>query len=402
MSVRVLDIVLANVNGTGYSDQKLIDRNVTPFYEPNNLGGGYTRDESGNLSLNNEAITMKVICKTDINGTGYEKYMKLVEDISNYSMVWLRYAVPVSNGFEYAYRAGYISGITKTEGFYTDQSLVEQITIQTLSGWFKLYTFSGSNNISLHPSNANNISGSEKYKVYSNYPKNNKKGTYTHPYWYGNVTKEIKRVGNWYNKNVGVLDNRADNYQVFAIHAPSTSINPTEETALSNYQMQISTIKGNSFASNNVSQYDNENAGILKTRQTFNDRRESFSFASRIENYTDVIPVNGPFKGEYTSFLVQGVVYGKGALTISTGSNNIVTNALGFRHSGRFLIDTAPWAYTFMLSSNLNGSTDGWVGTSTGIDFSRFVKTTANITDVMRIENGTINKVIMRRGIVGV
>ena len=385
MSVRILDLILTN---KGTDDVYLVDKNKTPLYNPSNLGGGYTRDDAGNLVLNNEAISFDILFKTDAGSTGYTKYMELLESFSNHSMVYLRYAIPNENGYTYAYRPGYVSSITKTEGKYQNGSLVENVTITSTDSWFLLYTFTPGRIVPLHPRYATNINGSEKYKVYSNV----KKDQFKYPYYYGKAVKKEIEESDWYNKRGGVLDENDNNFQLLAIHAPGFSISEDEEYALN-------AIKGNSFASRNISDIDAERGrGIKFNGDKFSDRARSYNFKASIENYSDVIDVEGPFKGEYTSFLVTGRSYGDCRVSQTTPSGVIVSQ-LGFEPSGQFIIDTAPWANYYSIKPENTGNVRG---TSLGVDFSLFTKTTASTLDNLKIENGTFTKIIMRRGILGV
>ena len=385
MSVRILDLILTN-NGSDIFN--VVDRNKTPLYNPSNLGGGYTRDDTGNLILNNETISFNVLFRTDAASSGYVKYMELVEDFSNNSMVYLRYAIPNENGYTYAYRPGYVSSITKTEGKYENASLVETVTITSTDSWFLLYEFTPGRVVPLHPRFANNINGSERYKVYAEI----KKDPFKYPYYYGKEIKKVIEGSDWYNKRGGVLDENDNNYQLFAIHAPGFSISDDEEFALNS-------IKGNSFASKNISDINAEaKHGIKFNGDTFSDRAKSLNFKASIENYSDVIDVLGPFKGEYTSYLVKARSYGDCRISLSTDSG-VVVSQLGFETAGHILIDTAPWANFYSVKADNEGS---YRGTSKGVDFAKFTKTTASTLENLKIENGTFTKIIMRRAILGV
>ena len=117
MNVRIFDVIPHDI---GAYDPREPITSGTPLYNPNNLGGGFSRDETGRLSLNNENISFQMIFKTDVNSTGYEKYLQVVNTIAQHELVWLRYGVPGFGGYVFAYRPGYVSSITKTEGKYSE------------------------------------------------------------------------------------------------------------------------------------------------------------------------------------------------------------------------------------------------------------------------------------------
>lgn len=387
--VRIFDIIPSNIGQLAASDQPI--NGDTPLYKPNNLGGGFSRDEAGNLTLNNENISFTVLFKTDAASTGYAKYLKLVETLSNYEIVWLRYGIPNGEGFTFAYRPGYVSSISKTEGTYANASLVEQITITTIDSWFKLYEFTPSSLIDIHPDSAINLNDAEKYKVFDR--EDFKAIPYAFPYWYKRYIIEealSKKSKNWFNKFGNVLLSSSDKYGVFAIHAPSFTISPTEKELLGSYENDIdfglNRIKANSFV-----QQDNEAKNIRVALEDVKKAR--FNFKAKIQNY-DTISLNGPFAGEYTSFYMTGRSHGAGCeLTIDTPSG-IVTNKIKFKKAGYFILDTAPWANVYSLGEHSDQK-----ATSQGIDFSSFVKTTANMRDKVKIINGEITRIIMRRSL---
>ena len=140
--LRVYDLVVANL-----TQETKFNKQINTFesiHEATNLGGGYARNETGDMAMKNEQISFTLSFVTDDEKTGYEKYLDTVSDISQHELVWLRYGVPVKGGYTYAYRPGYVSSITKREAFYYKKSFFETITIDTIDSWFRLYQFSQS------------------------------------------------------------------------------------------------------------------------------------------------------------------------------------------------------------------------------------------------------------------
>lgn len=396
MPLRIYDIIATNP-GQELTSAKVVGHE-TPMYTPNNLGGGFTRNEAGQLGITNGSISFKMVFQTDVESTGYEKYMDVVEALSQRQMVWLRYAVPSHGGYTYAYRPGYVSDITKTEGNYAQASLIETITITTVGAWQMLYTFDQAEAArSLHPRTANNLNGDHKLKVFSNYPENNKAMPYTYPYWYGQVLEEIRR-GSWYNKWGNVMQKGSDVYAVYAIHAPSMTVTHEEKLALSqlgNSHMahQANRIKGNGFASAQEERDTKDKLanGLAKLKGN-HVRVKPYNFKASVHNYTDDdIDQNGPFNGSYSSYLLIGHANKGGSVAIKAGNTDVLVNQFGFVADGDIVIDTAPWANIYTVG-----------GSSIGVDFSNYTKTGANVNDILVCNNVTLSTIIMRREVLAI
>ena len=71
MPLRIYDIIATNP-GQELTSAKIVG-SETPLYTPNNLGGGYTRNEAGQLGVSNGQISFKMIFQTTMESTGYEK-----------------------------------------------------------------------------------------------------------------------------------------------------------------------------------------------------------------------------------------------------------------------------------------------------------------------------------------
>lgn len=396
MPLRIYDIIATNP-GQELTSAKVIG-SETPLHTPNNIGGGYTRNEAGQLGITNGSISFKMVFQTTMESSGYEKYMDVVEALSQRQMVWLRYAVPSHGGYTYAYRPGYVSDISKTEGNYAQASLIETITITTVGAWQMLYTFDQSGAArSLHPRTANNLNGDHKLKVFSNYPENNKAMPFTYPYWYGQVLEEIRR-GSWYNKWGNVLQKGSDVYAVFAVHAPSMTVTHEEKLALSqlggsHMVHQANRIKGNGFASAQEEKDTKDKLanGLAKLKGN-HVRVKPYNFKASVHNYTeDDIDQNGPFNGSYSSYLLIGHANKGGSVAIKAGNTDVLVNQFGFVTDGDIVIDTAPWADIYSVN-----------GSSIGIDFSNYVKTGANVNDILVCNNVTLSTIIMRREVLAI
>lgn len=411
MSIRVYDLILANPGGELSDTNTTINRGIYSIYNPNNLGGGYVRDDAGNLGLASEQISFDLIFKTDAESTAYQKYLETVSDISEKKMVWLRYGVPLPNGYTYAYRPGYVAGITKTEGKYEAASLLESVTVQTLGGWFKLYEFSPEQAaVTLNPNNARRT---PSVKIFSNYPDDFKSAPFAYPYWYMSIIEEITRRANgtntkngtWYSKWGNVLDPKSDVYQLFAVHAPAISVSDFEASALGTLtptiEQQMNQQKGVSFASNQEKVEDPTLEAEIKasTKNAQNaisafrkKAKNNQSFKASLHNYSERdISADGPFDGSYTSYLIQGYAQKGGTVSIASASTGVEVCQLKFLISGHFVIDTAEWANIYKVN-----------GSSSAIDFSKFVKTSAKTTEKITTNGVEIYSVLMRRGVFGV
>lgn len=391
MPLRIYDIIATNP-GQELTTAKVIG-SETPLYTPNNIGGGYTRNEAGQLGVSNGSISFKMVFETTMESSGYEKYLDVVTALSQRQMVWLRYAVPTHGGYTYAYRPGYVSDITKTEGNYAKASLIETITISTVGAWQMLYTFTQAGAArSLHPTTANNLNGDHKLRVFSNYPENNKAMPFSYPYWYGQVLEAIRR-GSWYNKWGNVLQKGSDVYAVFAIHAPNLTVTHEERMALSQLtgshaMHQATHLKGNGFASAQEEKDTKDKLadGLAKLKGQ-HVKVKPYNFRVLVHNYTEEdIDQNGPFAGSYSSYLLLGHANKGGSVAIKAGKTDVMVNQFDFVTAGDIVIDTAPWANLYTVN-----------GSSIGIDFKNYVKTGANVDDILVCDGVTLSTIIMRR-----
>lgn len=397
MPLRIYDIIATNP-GQELTSAKIVGRE-TPLYTPNNLGGGYTRNEAGQLRVTNGQISFKMIFQTDVESSGYEKYLDVVTALSQRQMVWLRYAVPTHGGYTYAYRPGYVSDITKIEGSYAQASLMETVTISTVGAWQMLYTFTQSDAArSLHPGAASNLNGDHKLKVFSNYPENNKAMPYSYPYWYGQIIEEVLRRGSWYNKWGNVLQKGSDVYAIFAVHAPSLTVTHEEKLALSHLtgshaMYQATRIKGNGFASvqEEKDTKDKLADGLAKLKGE-HVKVKPYNFKASVHNYTENdIDQDGPFAGSYSSYLLVGRTNKGGSIAIKASQTDVMVNQFDFVTAGNVVIDTAPWADIYTVN-----------GSSIGIDFSNYVKTGANVNDILVCNGVTLDTIIMRREVLAI
>lgn len=396
MPLRIYDIIATNP-GQEFTSAKIIG-SETPVYTPNNLGGGFSRNEAGQLGVVNGQISFKMVFQTDIQSTGYEKYLDVVTALSQRQMVWLRYAVPTHGGYTYAYRPGYVSDITKTEGNYAQASLLETITISTVGAWQMLYTFTQSGAArSLHPSTAQNLNGDHKLRVFSNYLENNKAMPFSYPYWYGQVLEAIRR-GSWYNKWGDVLQRGSDVYAVFAVHAPNLTVTHEEKLALSqltgsHMMHQATCLKGNGFASAQEEKDTKDKLadGLAKLKGQ-HVKVKPYNFKASVHNYTENdIDQDGPFAGSYSSYLLVGRANKGGSIAIKASQTDVVANQFDFVAAGNVVIDTAPWADIYTVN-----------GSSIGIDFSNYVKTGANVNDILVCNGVTLDTIIMRREVLAI
>lgn len=397
MPLRIYDIIATNP-GQELTSAKIIG-SETPVYTPNNLGGGFSRNEAGQLGVVNGQISFKMIFQTDIDSTGYEKYLDVVTALSQRQMVWLRYAVPTHGGYTYAYRPGYVSDITKTEGNYAQASLIETITISTVGAWQMLYMFNQAGaSRSLHPSTAQNLNGDHKLRVFSNYPENNKAMPYSYPYWYGQIIEEVLRRGSWYNKWGNVLQKGSDVYAVFAVHAPNLTVSHEEKMALSQLtgshaMYQATHLKGNGFASAQEEKDTKDKLadGLAKLKGQ-NVKVKPYNFKSSVHNYTEEdIDQDGPFAGSYSSYLLVGHANKGGSVAIKASKTDVMVNQFDFVTAGNIVIDTAPWSNIYTVD-----------GSSIGIDFSNYVKTGANVNDILVCNGVTLDTIIMRREVLAI
>ena len=396
MPLRIYDIIATNP-GQELTSAKIVG-SETPVYTPNNLGGGFSRNEAGQLGVVNGQISFKMIFQTTMESTGYEKYLDVVTALSQRQMVWLRYAVPTHGGYTYAYRPGYVSDITKTEGNYAQASLLETITISTVGAWQMLYTFTQAGAArSLHPSTAQNLNGDHKLRVFSNFPENNKAMPFSYPYWYGQVLEAIRR-GSWYNKWGDVLQKGSDVYAVFAVHAPDLTVSHEEKMALSQLtgshaMYQATHLKGNGFASAQEERDTKDKLadGLAKLKGQ-HVKMKPYNFKASVHNYTENdIDQDGPFAGSYSSYLLIGRANKGGSIAIKASQTDVMVNQFDFVTAGPVVIDTAPWADIYTIN-----------GSSIGIDFSNYVKTGANVNDILVCNGVTLDTIIMRREVLAI
>lgn len=408
MSIRIIDLIATNIGQETTNTQLVTD--IKNTYNPSNLGGGFTRDEGGNISVVNEQISFDMIFNSDTE-TGYEKYTNLVNTLTQYEIVWLRYAIPTSTGYTFAYRPGYVSGITKTEAKYANASLVEKVTVSTLDSWMRLYSFTQSQaSESLHPSNARNR---QELRLFTDYSDYYKQVPFTYPYYYRKVIEQItkgnldamptalnrRRGGTWYTKFGNVLSKTSNVYKIFAIHAPSMSVSTFERETLEAMSAplsnsQITKIKGKGFASEDPADRNtmlrNKALDARKQVRTLLSRKNT-SFKASIHNYSHSISNDGPFRGEYTSYLLLGTAKAGGTVSI-TSKSGIVTNQLRFLTDGQIVIDTAMFANHYSCN-----------GSSMNIDFTKFFKTTANSNnEILQASNVTLDTIIMRESILAI
>lgn len=408
MSVRIIDLIATNIGQETTNSQLVTD--IRNTYNPSNLGGGFVRDENGNISVANEQISFDMIFNSDTE-TGYAKYTKLVTTLTQYELVWLRYAIPTTTGYTFAYRPGYVSGITKTEAKYANASLVEKVTVSTLDSWMRLYTFTPEQAaISLHPSNANNL---QELRLFTDYSDYYKQVPFAYPYYYRKVVEQItkdnmtvmptsltrRRGGSWYTKFGNVLSKTSNVYKIYAIHAPSMSVSTFERETLEAMSTtltysQMTKIKGNSFASEEpVDKYAMLRNKSLETRKKVRSliNRKSTTFKASIHNYSHSISNDGPFRGEYTSYLLRGTAQAGGTVSI-TSKSGIVTNQLRFLTDGPIVIDTAIFANHYYCA-----------GSSVNIDFTKFFKTTVNSNDeILQANKVTLDTIVMRESILAI
>lgn len=411
--VRIYDIIATNP-GRELSDALRIGEvDAEKFlYNPSNLGGGYVRDEAGNLAPANTTIQFDVIFKTDAESTGHQKYNKTLQDLSERKIVWLRYGVPDGDSYIYAYRPGYISEITKTEARYQNGGLVEKVTVSTVGGWFYLYEFSDlstdstSSRFTIKPGYAKK---NPKHQVFSNYPDNWKAIPIQFPYYYKKIVEEIQK-GTWHTRWGNVLDESSDVYQIFAIHAPSVYVSELEDLALSEpenaLQMQINRTKAPDFASKSTNEDDKierltKERGLRGGLDAIRQRRQlqrtgkPMTFKLPLENYsinvTSPMSENGPNSGSYDSYLILGKSTKENSAIRFTSSTGVVASQLKFEKTGDIVIDTGSWANIYLLG-----------GSSADINFANFFKTTANQNEVITTEGVKITRLVMRRGVLGV
>lgn len=385
--IRIIDLIGANrAEENKTKSNILINQSMKTLYKPSGLGGGYSRSSSNILMPSLDPMEFDMVFETDIDGTGYEKYLDTISLIASKEIIWVRYAVPVYNKYRFAYRPCYCTNITKTEGVYNGKSLVEKITLQPLDSWLELYQFD--TDVMLFPNNAKNDIFT---KVFSENIKNN---PFVYPYWYQEISE-----GTWYNKYGNVLDKSSEEFGVFAIKAPSITVSSVEEQALK--------IFGNSFATNNS--YNNQIDQIQNTdKYNFTNNEDwimpnrKTNFKALLENYAfSTSPsLYGPDQGSYSSFVISGVTQ-RGRLSFRT-LDDIVINELSFTTSGRFLIDTASWSSCYQISYTTD-SLDGEVYEgSQNIDFSKFFTTAVNTSTKLTVQNCQIESFIVRRNILGV
>lgn len=408
MSVRIIDLIATNIGQETTNSQLVTD--IRNTYNPSNLGGGFSRDDNGNISVANEQISFDMIFNSDTE-TGYEKYTNLVTTLTQYELVWLRYAIPTTTGYTFAYRPGYVSGITKTEAKYANASLVEKVTVSTLDSWMRLYTFTPEQAaISLHPSNANNL---QELRLFADYSDYYKQVPFAYPYYYKKVVEQItkdnmtvmptslnrRRGGSWYTKFGNVLAKTSNVYKIYAIHAPSMSVSTFERETLEAMSTnliysQMTKIKGPSFASEKpLDEHAMLRNKALDTRKKVRNliNRKGTTFKASIHNYSHSISNDGPFRGEYTSYLLRGTTQAGGTVSI-TSKSGIVTNQLRFTTDGPIVIDTALFANKYYCA-----------GSSVNIDFTKFFKTTANSNDeILQTNKVTLDTIIMRESILAI
>lgn len=397
MPLRIYDIIATNP-GQEITSAKVVG-SETPLYTPNNIGGGFSRNEAGQLGVVNGQISFKMVFQTNMESTGYEKYLDVVTALSQRQMVWLRYAVPTHGGYTYAYRPGYVSDITKTEGNYAQASLLETITITTVGAWQMLYTFTQAGaSRSLHPNTAQNLNGDHKLRVFSNFPENNKAMPFSYPYWYGQIIEEVLRRGSWYNKWGNVLQKGSDVYAVYAVHAPNLTVTHEEKLALSQLtgshtMYQATHLKGNGFASAQEEKDTKDKLadGLAKLKGQ-NVKVKPYNFRASVHNYTENdIDQDGPFAGSYSSYLLVGHTNKGGSIAIKASQTDVMVNQFDFVTAGNVVIDTAPWANIYEVN-----------GSSIGIDFSNYVKTGANVNDILVCNGVTLDTIIMRREVLAI
>lgn len=411
--LRVYDLVVANL-----TQETKFNKQINTFksiYEASNLGGGYSRSETGDMAMKNEQISFTLLFVTDAEKTGYEKYLETVTDISQHEMVWLRYGVPVKGGYTYAYRPGYVSGITKREATFDKKSFYETITIDTIDSWFRLYQFSQSMaSETLNPAKAMNVGD---LRLFSD---DYKQPPYHFPYFYRSVIEEhIRRLNGtnpdkstWFQKWGNVLDSDSDVYTIFAVHAPNTSVSELEKVALasmynnepSGLQVQINRKKAPGWAEDkpsddNYKKYKNDvdrvvgALSIFKTaRNNVNGKRQKVKhskFKASLANYSDdSISAYGPFHGSYTSYQLIGNAQAGGKIQFNS-SAGVELSSFKFNIGGYVVIDTASWANIYKVN-----------GGSAGIDFSHFVTTGADQEGHIECTNVTLDTIIMRRNII--
>ena len=392
--IRMYDIIVTN---PGYESQGVQVTNLHNIYEASDLGGGFERGADGSITSTNNSISFRMIFKTDVNNTGYEKYLQTVTDMAKGSMVWLRYAIPIGKDYKYAYRPGYISGVTKTEASYNQASLVETVTVQTVGGWFDLCVFTPAQaavSLAYVP---------QRRKVFSEYPDNWKTVPRVFPYWYRSVMQELVDTsrGTWFNRWGSVLQQSSDVYTMFAIHAPSMSISDDERAALSDFEIPAKSVavhsnktKAPNFQTKiedpaleaSLRDKYSKVSGLKKTQR---HNKRGLNFKASIKNYAWT---SGLGFDEYHSYQISGTTQAGGLLSFGSSSTDVSISELRFIKAGNFIIDTAPWANIYLCN-----------GHSGSIDFSKFVKTTVSDGDKLTTSGGvTFSKIILRREILGV
>lgn len=370
-----------------------------------NLGGGYSATGPGQLVMNTDSVTLDAYFPTDYLSTGYQKFQDTMSNISNNEVVWLRYAIPISEAntvggeYYYVYKPGYISNLTKGEASGANQSLKSELTITPYSTWQELYQFGPDfiNGIEYSLA-AQDAYRNPTYQILSDYLDHFKKVPYNYPYWYKSI---IEDIDGWYNSWGNVLDPNNDDYRVFAIHAPKSAISPIEETALTIYGNNAITGSNSHENSNRLSKPINRATGS----------KNLLNFSAPLENYSVLPPLGSltpSFGGAvdfYSSFVISGTVLAgqTGEIqfigTVYDDDGHVVpavVNRLGLSaefspDDAYFLIDTAEWANTYNI-----------IGYRSRFDFSQYTSSNVSANSKLKITGGVIvDSVIARRSIVG-
>lgn len=156
---------------------------------------------------------------------------------------------------------------------------------------------------------------------------------------------------------------------------------------------QATHIKGNGFASAQEEKDTKDKLadGLAKMKGE-HVKVKPYNFKASVHNYTeDDIDQNGPFAGSYSSYLLLGHANKGGSIAIKAGATDVMLNQFDFVTAGNVVIDTAPWANIYTVG-----------GSSIGIDFRNYVKTGANVDDILVCDGVTLSTIIMRREVLAI
>lgn len=431
MAIRIFDIIPFWGKNGSYNYTDITKENVkedpvnmsiytvgyplkSKLYNPSGIGGGYTNSApSTRISqYESQQISFDIIFRTDDTSSAYEKYLDTSIAIRETYLVWLRYAVPLRNGYRYAYRPCFVNSLTKTEAKYQDAEMVEHITLTPVDSWMYLYGFTEeAARVSLSPENA---TYKPDVQMYSNDMV--KQVPYTYPYFYQGKINTPKS-DTWYERWGNVLDPSSDVYANFAIHAPSFLVSKQEEMTLSfygaNMEEQMNRVKDNAFITMDKDEREPELAkNVRSSVSSFVNSRNrlrggrGIKFNAKLENYSDDGSGRvdfGSYKNDefywghiglaaYDSFSISGNAQKGQKISFVNSDSTILENELTFTKDVIFAIDTAAWA-DFYVTGALANDRD--------IDFSRFVSTGIRFTSKLA-GDASVKFIVCRRSIYGI